>query len=95
MVAYSFRFALLCVGFVRDWAEKITETAEDITSLQGTKRIFQRHVKNIEKDLNTLINDLNLKNEDNITDIYALKSSYSDKVKNIKELDHSILNLLQ
>ena len=86
---------MLCVGFVRDWAEKITETAEDITSLQGTKWIFQRQVKNIEKDLNTLINDLNLKNEDNITDIYALKSSYSDKVKNIKELDHSILNLLQ
>lgn len=95
MVAYGFRFALLCVGFVRDWAEKITETAEDITSLQGTKWIFQRQVKNIEKDLNTLINDLNLNNEDNITDIYALKSSYSGKLKTIKELDHSILNLLQ
>lgn len=84
MVAYGFRFALLCVGFVRDWAEKITETAEDITSLQGTKWIFQRQVKNIEKDLNTLINDLNLNNEDNITDIYALKSSYSEKLKILK-----------
>ena len=39
--------------------------------------------------------NLAFNNEDTITELIALKNSYSDKVEKIKEYDHGILNLLK
>ena len=73
----------------------MTERADEIGSLQGTKGVYQRHTKNIERDTSELMKNLNFNNEDTIIELIALKNSYSDKVEKIKELGHGILNLLK
>ena len=73
----------------------MTERADEIASLRGTKGVYQRHVQNIERDISELMKNLTLNNDDTITELIALKNSYSDKVEKIKELDHGILNSLK
>ena len=77
-------------------AEIMTERADEIASLRGTKGVCQRHAKNIERDLSELMKNLTFNNEDTIIELMiASQNSYSDKVEKIKELDHGILNLLK
>ena len=76
-------------------AEMMTERADEIASLRGTKGVYQRHTKNIERDISDLMKNLTFNNEDTIIELVALKNSYSDKVEKIKELDHGIVNLLK
>ena len=57
-----------------------TERAEEIASLRGTKAVFQRHIKNTERELIELMKHLNVEDEDQLTEINALKNSYFDKV---------------
>ena len=71
--------------------EMLTERADEIGSLQGTKGVYQRHTKNIERDTSELMKNLNFNNEDTIIELIALKNSYSDKVEKIKELYHGII----
>ena len=71
--------------------EMMTERADEIGSLQGTKGVYQRHTKNIERDTSELMKNLNFNNEDTIIELIALKNSYSDKVEKIKELYHGII----
>ena len=73
----------------------MTERADEIASLQGTKGVYQRHAKNIEQDISELMKNLTFNNEDTIIELLVLKNSYSDKVEKIKELDHGMLNLLK
>ena len=53
------------------------------TITTDTKGVFQAHAENIERNLNTLINNLNLNNEDHITKIYALTVTNLKKIKNL------------
>ena len=76
-------------------AEIMPERADEIASLRGTKWVYQRHAKNIERDISELMKNLTFNNEDTIIELIALKNSYSDKVEKIKELGHGILNLLK
>ena len=71
----------------------MTERSDEIASLRGTKGVYQRHAKNIERDINVLMKNLTFNNEDTITELIALKKLYSSKVEKVKELDHGILNL--
>ena len=73
----------------------MTERADEIARLWGTKGVYQRHVENIERDISELMKSLTLNNEDTVIELIALKNSYSGKVEKIKELDHGILNLLK
>lgn len=52
------------------------------TITTDTKGVFQAHAENIERNLNTLVNNLNLNNEDHITKIYALTVTNLKKIKN-------------
>ena len=60
------------------------ERADEIVSLRDTKGVYQRHAKNIEQDISELMKNVTFNNEDTITELTALKNSYSDKVQKIK-----------
>ena len=46
------------------FAEKIMERADEIASLWGTKGVYQRHARNIERDIDELMKNLSFNNED-------------------------------
>ena len=73
----------------------MTERADEIAILIGTKGIYQQHAKNIERDISELMKNLTFNNEGTIIELIALKNSYSGKLEKIKELDHGIVNLLK
>ena len=73
----------------------MAERADEIATLRGTKGVYQRHAKNIERGIIKLMKNLTFNNEDTIIELIDLKNSYSDKIEKIKELYHGILNLLK
>ena len=77
-------------------AEIMTERADEIASLRGTKGVYQRHAKNIERDISELMKNLTFNNEDTIIELMiASQNSYSDKVEKIKELDQWYIEFIE
>ena len=46
------------------FADKMMKRADEIASLWGTKGVYQRHARNIERDTDELTKNLSFNNED-------------------------------
>ena len=72
----------------------MTEQAEGLSRLRGTRAVYLRHMKNMERSILDKIGTFSCENEDQISELHALKNGFSEKISKIKELDEKMLELL-
>ena len=72
----------------------MTEQAEALTRLRGTRAVYLRHTKNLERSILDKIGTFSCENEDQISELQGLRNGFSGKLEKIKELDEKLLELL-
>ena len=72
----------------------MTEQAEALTRLRGTRAVYLRHTNNLERSILDKIVTFSCENEDQISELQGLRSGFSEKPEKIKELDEKLLELL-
>ena len=71
----------------------MTEASNLLTRLEG-KRVYLRHMKNMERSILDEICTFSCKNEEQITRLTGLKNGLLEKIDKVKEIDQKILDIL-
>ena len=72
----------------------MTEASNLLTRLKGSKRVYLRHMKNMERSILDEIGTFSCKNEKQITKLTGLKNGLLEKIDKVKEIDQKILDIL-
>ena len=67
---------------------------EKLAKLRGSKNVYLRHIKNLEREVNDIVKNFAPENEETVVKLNSLKLAYTDKNNKLKELDDSILDIL-
>ena len=70
-------------GLIRN----MTEASNLLTRLKGSKRVYLRHMKNMERSILDEIGTFPCENEEHITKITGLKNGLLEKINKVKEID--------
>ena len=65
------------------------------TRLKGGKRVYLRHMKNMERSILDEIGTFSCVNEEQISKLTGLKNGLLEKIDKVKEIDQKILHILQ
>ena len=71
----------------------MTEASNLLTRLEG-KRVYLRHMKNMERSILDEICTFSCKNEEQITRLTGLKNGLLEKIDKVKEIDQKIHDIL-
>ena len=69
----------------------MTEASNLLTRLKGSKRVYLRHMKNMERSILDEIGTFSCKNEKQITKLTGLKNGLLEKIDKVKEIDKKYL----
>ena len=64
----------------------MTEQAETLTRLRGTRAIYLRDTKNSERSILDKTGTFSCENEDQTSELHGLRNVFSEKLDKIKEL---------
>ena len=73
----------------------MTEASHLFTRLKGGKRVYLRHMKNMERSILDEIGTFSCVNEEQISKLTGLKNGLLEKIDKVKEIDQKILHILQ
>ena len=69
----------------------MTEASNLLTRLKGSKWVYLRHMKNMERSILDEIGTFSCKNEKQITKLTGLKNGLLEKIDKVKEIDKKYL----
>ena len=72
----------------------MTEASNLLTRLKGSKRVYLRHMKNMERSILDEIGTFSCENEEQITRLTGLKDGLLEKTDKVKEIDQGIIDIL-
>ena len=72
----------------------MTEASHLFTRLKGGKRVYLRHMKNMERSILDEIGTFSCVNEEQISKLTGLKNGLLEKIDKVKEIDQKILDIL-
>ena len=72
----------------------MTEASNLLTRLKGSKWVYLRHMKNMERSILDEIGTFSCKNEEQITKLTGLKNRVLEKIDKVKEINQKILDIL-
>ena len=72
----------------------MTEASNLLTRLKGSKRVYLRHLKNMERSILDEIGAFSCENEEQITKLPGWKNGLLEKIDKVKETDQEILDIL-
>ena len=72
----------------------MTEASNLLTRLKGSKRVYLRHMKNMERSILDEIGTFSCENEEQTTKLTGLKNGLLEKIDKVKEIDQKILDIL-
>ena len=72
----------------------MTETSNLLTRLNGIKRFYLRHMKNMDRSILDEIGTFSCENEEQITKLTGLKNVILEKIDKVKEIDQKALDIL-
>ena len=72
----------------------MTETSNLLTRLKGSKRVYLRHMKKMERSILDEIGTFSCENEEQITRLTGLKDGLLEKTDKVKEIDQRIIDIL-
>ena len=72
----------------------MTETSNLLTRLNGIKRFYLRHTKNMDRSILDEIGTFSCENEEQITKLTGLKNVILEKIDKVKEIDQKVLDIL-
>ena len=67
----------------------MTEASNLLIRLKGSKRVYLRHMKNMERSILDEIGTFSCENEEEITKLTGLKNGLLEKIDKVKEIDQS------
>ena len=68
--------------------------AEGLARLRGTRNVYLRHMKNVEKKLSEILNGIDLGDEDSVSRLESMRDGYKEKLEQVKKLDSRIIEVL-
>ena len=72
----------------------MTEASNLLTRLKGSKWVYLRHMKNMERSILHEIGTVSCENEEQITKLTGLKNGLLEKIDKVQETDQKILDIL-
>ena len=72
----------------------MTEASNLLTRLKGSKRVYLRHMKNMERSILDEIGTFSCENEEQTIKLTGLKNGLLEKIDKVKEIDQKILDIL-
>ena len=72
----------------------MTETSNLLTRLNGIKRFYLRHMKNMDRNILDEIGTFSCENEEQIIKLTGLKNVILEKIDKVKEIDQKVLDIL-
>ena len=72
----------------------MTEASNLLTRLKGSKWVYLRHMKNMERSILDEIGTFSCENEEQITRLTGLKDGLLEKTDKVKEIDQRIIDIL-
>ena len=72
----------------------MTEASNLLTRLKGSKWVYLRHMKNMERSILDEIGTFSCENEEQTTKLTGLKNGLLEKIDKVKEIDQKILDIL-
>ena len=70
------------------------EASNLLTRLKGSKQVYLRHMKNMERNILDEIGAFSCENEEQITKLTGLDKELLEKIDKVKEIDQKILDIL-
>ena len=70
------------------------EASNLLTRLKGSKQVYLRHMKNMERNILDEIGAFSCENEGQITKLTGLDKELLEKIDKVKEIDRKILDIL-
>ena len=72
----------------------MTVASNLLTRLKGSKRVYLRHMENMERSILDEIGTFSCENEEQIAKLTGLKNGLLEKINKVKEIDQKILDIL-
>ena len=72
----------------------MTEASNLLTRLKGSKWVYLRHMKNMERSILDEIGTFSCENEEQITKLTVVKNGLFEKIDKVKEIDQKTLHIL-